>query len=174
MWYVLQKIGNISEDTVCEKCRRAIPQDIASGIFIPRYIALKRLQGRWEQVTKPLFPGYIFIESEVPEGLKTYLDQLSGVIQPVGVGDAFIPLYAQEQRFFEALWGAQRILGLSKGEIVDGRCVVYEGPLKGYADHIRRINRHHRVADIAVHLCGEERLMRAGLEVTGRSGDALK
>ena len=105
MWYVARKTGNISEDAACAKCRQAIPMEEAREIFVPRYVIMKKYGATWQEERKVLFPGYFFIDAQMPEQVKERLALLSDFAEPVCVDGEFIPLYEEEQSFLEVLLG---------------------------------------------------------------------
>ena len=76
MWYIIRKPGNIDEEKVCEKCRAAIPKQLAPEIFVPKYEDMKKRQGSWEIELDILYPGYIFLDSESPKELLNYLEKI--------------------------------------------------------------------------------------------------
>lgn len=56
----------------------------------------------------------------------------------------------------------------SLGYIVDGKLVVERGPLSGKTDHVRKIDRHKRIANLMIRLFGQDRQIRVGLEIPAR------
>lgn len=81
MWYVVQTT-NGQEDTAIEKCRQAIPVEVADKIFSPSYEGMRKYQGEWHIEINKLFPGYVFIQSENADQLETYLEHLSRYSHP--------------------------------------------------------------------------------------------
>ena len=57
---------------------------------------------------------------------------------------------------------------ISVGYLVDQKLVIERGPLNGFTESVKWINRHKRVADVEVLLFDERRKMRVGLEVKGK------
>lgn len=98
MWYVVQTT-NGQEDTAIEKCRQAIPVEVADKIFSPSYEGMRKYQGEWHIEINKLFPGYVFIQSENADQLETYLEHLSGTVTPVQIGGGFYPIRTEEQAF---------------------------------------------------------------------------
>ena len=165
MWFVLRKLGNIDEENACKKCRKVIPEQLASEMLVPEYEFLKKYQGNWKMECATLYPGYIFLVTDEPEEILDRLKPLSQTVEPVYTGKEFLPIYAEEQELLEALLNRNRIVKFSRGDIIGGKCIVNKGPLKGYEDRIRYIDRHHRKCRIAIDLHGEEKLVEVGLEI---------
>ena len=72
MWYVVMA-GKGREKIAIEKCRNALSTDAAVNIFAPTYQYLKRYSGKWNLEEDWLFPGYVFIESNLPNELENSL-----------------------------------------------------------------------------------------------------
>lgn len=169
MWYIVQTaVGR--EESVSEKCRNAFPKDSYQRIFVPKYLVLKRYQGVWQEEKRVLFPGYFIVDAEDGEVIREILiGPLSRITAPVCVGDDFVPVYPDEERFLEALLDADDTVGVSRGDIVNGKFDIKEGPLCKRSFCIRRVDRHKRLADIECLLHGELRRVRVGLEIVSKS-----
>ena len=62
MWYIAHTTAGRELDAV-DKCRKAIPEDIAAKVFSPIWQHAKKYEGSWHLDDDILFAGYIFIES---------------------------------------------------------------------------------------------------------------
>lgn len=58
------------------------------------------------------------------------------------------------------------VIRMSYGYFEDGRCVVMEGPLKGYEERIVRVDRRKRKAYLDIEINGH--VVKAGLEIMGK------
>lgn len=169
MWYIVQTAAG-REESVSEKCKNAFPRESYRRIFVPKYLVLKRYQGVWQEEKKVLFPGYFIVEAEEGETIRKVLEgALSRIAAPVCVGDDFVPVYPEEERFLEALLDADDTVGVSRGDIVNGVFDIREGPLCRQGFCIRRVDRHKRLADIECRLHGEQRRVRVALEIVNKS-----
>jgi transcriptional antiterminator NusG len=167
MWYVLQSAEG-KEIAAVEKCQKAIPSNIATSVFSPRYEFMRRYQGEWHIKEGILFPGYIFVESDDEGKLEEYLEHISGVVTPVCIGGGFYPIRDDEEQFLHSMLDETYCIRYSLGYIVDGELVVESGPLSGKAQYVTKIDRHRREADIVIHLFQEERKVQVGLKVPKR------
>ena len=169
MWYVIQTDAG-KERSVCRKCEQAFPGGSYKEIFVPGYMRLAKREGTWTEGLKVLFPGYFFVDASDPASIEDVLRHyLSRIAKPVCVGDEFIPIYEDEQRFLEEMMDGDHIVRISKGDIVNGECVLYEGPMKGRTDRIVYIDRHKRSADVKVYLHGMERKIHVGLVIVSKT-----
>ena len=167
MWYVVQTT-NGQENTAIEKCRQEIPVEVADKIFSPSYEGMHKYQGEWHIEINKLFPGYVFIQSENADQLETYLEHLSGTVTPVQIGGGFYPIRTEEQAYLMEMLDTDDCVRYSLDYIVDGKLVVERGPLSGKTDHVRKIDRHKRIANLTIRLFGQDRQIRVGLEIPAR------
>lgn len=165
MWYVIQTLGNVDVQKVCDKFKQAMPDTLLKDVFVPQYVCLKHYQKEWHEKLVPLFPNYFFVDTERAEEIRERLKVLSQIMKPVCVGEEFVPIYAEEQEFLERMMDAGHIICKSVGNIIDGRFDIYEGPLQDKAHLVRKVDRHRRLAYVEIQLHGERRQMQVGLEI---------
>ena len=79
-----------------------------------------------------------------------------------------IALDAPTVALLSELAGPNHLIAASEGAIVDGRLVVYSGPLAGREDLVTKIDRHKRVAYLDMSLLGRSSV-RMALEVVAKS-----
>ncbi|MBO5552544.1 MAG: antiterminator LoaP [Lachnospiraceae bacterium] len=170
MWYVL-KVAEGKEDTACETCRKAFPAGCRAEVFVPCYARPYHRDGEWKEIMKALFPDYIFVDTDKDgaEAVKEIVSKrIPHTAQTVCVGDEFVPIYEEEQRFLESLMDKDHIVTVSNGNIVDDRVVVDEGPLRQYSDKVCWYDRHKRMANIEMTLLGVTRRIKIGLVLANR------
>lgn len=169
MWYIVQVVAG-REESVSEKCKYAFPDGSYHHVFVPKYAVLKKYAGIWQQEEKVLFPGYFFVDTDDSETIREILTgPLAKMAVPVCVGDDFVPVYPEEQRFLETLMDQNYTVGISRGNIVDGQFDIKEGPLQQKSFCILRIDRHRRLADIDLLLHGQHRKAQVALEIVNKS-----
>ena len=174
MWYVVQALGGEDVEKVCDKCRTAMPEGVAREIFVPKYICLKHFKREWHEKLLPLFPDYFFMDTGQPEEVRERLRPLSRIMKPVCVGEDFVPIYPEEQKFLEEMMDGRHVIRKSTGNLVDGKFEIYEGPLRDVEKHgmIRKVDRHRRLADLEVRLLGEARQVQVTLEIVKKINTA--
>lgn len=167
MWYVMQALANEDIEKVCDKCRNALPEDVAGELFIPKYVCLKHFKKEWHEKLLPLFPDYFFIDTEQPDEVEERLKLLSRIMKPVCVGKDFVPIYPEEQKFLEEMMDEHRVIQKSTGNMIDGRFDIYAGPLQDVEKHamIKKIDRHRRLASLEVQVLGAARQVQVTLEI---------
>ena len=168
MWYVIQVTEGSTENAV-SKCRNAFPETSYSKMFIPMYERKHKTGGEWFIVRKELFSGYFFVDSDNGAAIEECLKPLSRFVKPVCVGKDFVPIREDEQKMLESLFNSEKVIAVSRGDIVNGEYEIYEGPLIGKGTIIRRVNRHKRIGEVEISLHGEPRRVRIGLEIVNKT-----
>ena len=168
MWYVVQ-VRSGTEEEIKAQCRKVVDQTVLQGCFIPYFIGLKRYLGAWHREKKILFPGYVFMITNDVERLFLELKKVYGLTKLIGVGTDIVPLTEEEINFLKICGKKEMIVDMSVGIIKDGGWIIQQGPLQGFEDHIKKIDRHKRRAYLELTL-GEKRCVaQVGLEVTEKS-----
>lgn len=135
-------------------CREHLSKEAAKDVFVLTYDRMRRYEGAWHMEKALLFPSYILVDSG-EEGI------LTGEMGKKSRG--LIPVDRETENFLKFLYGDCHHLKMSKGIIRDGIAQVIAGPLKGLEQKISRIDRHKRIAELAVPM-GHS--IMAGLEIT--------
>ena len=65
MWYVIQVI-NGREDVMRERIERVVPAGAMEELFYPQFLTEIKVHGEWVNTTKPLFPGYLICDTQIP------------------------------------------------------------------------------------------------------------
>lgn len=120
---------------------------------------------------RPLFPGYVFIETNMPA--KDFLIAYSNVIynatdiiKLLHSGDyTNIALPTFERQQLEFLYRGKRILEHSVGYKEGDKVVIKYGALVEREGSIRYINRHNREAQVEFELFGKKISARVALEL---------
>ena len=116
--------------------------------FIPQMEYYRRdIKGN---ALKSLFPGYIFIKSEMNQSdfdnfLYKLEDQRDGLIRQLKK-DGISALRKEEIEMFKKLLNNEGILEMSQAFIEDKKAVVTKGPLIYYQDHIVKVDKHNKLA----------------------------
>lgn len=167
MWYVVQTVSG-REHAVTEKCRNALDRQFAARIFTPTCQIKKKYKGQWKVEEHIAFPGYVFIESDMPGELEDNLKHITGIVTPVRIGGGFYPIHKEEEEILRRLMDANDCIRISVGHLVDQKLVIEQGPLNGFTESVKWIDRHKRLAELEVLLFDERRKIRVGLEVISR------
>lgn len=157
----------------------AFPAD-RGKIFLPELEYYRR--DRKENDTKPLFPGYLFVHSdmdrrELHEFLLAHRTKVRTFIKELGLPDkgfareaegeftdGVADLTDEESSFLDRMLDEKGIQRMSAGyRESSGKTVVMEGPLAAFSERIVRTDRHERLAYL--NLKFREFDVVAGLEI---------
>ena len=146
--------------------------------FLPTKKELLKKDGAWHEVTKPLFPSYIFIKTSIEPLFIS--DELNSTLENLRSSYPFMRLLhygndkknvvirEKERNFFLGLLDADYCVAISKGFKVDDKIHITEGPLVGLGSAIKMFNRRQCKASLDVEFAGELCEVRLGLEVVSR------
>ena len=162
IWNALTK-----EESALADCKAAVG-DAADRFILSKCQFSRRIQGERKMIEKVAFPGYFFIESDVPEMLEKLLMRIPGVVTPVRIGGGFHPIRQEEETMLKQMMDENDCILYSVGNIVDGKLIVEEGPLKRFTGKVIKIERHDRWADIEMPLFEKCKTMKVGLEIKAK------
>lgn len=151
-------------------------QDLAVEVFFPKRKMKKRYRGKWNTITEKLFPGYLFIETQDPEGLFREINQMPQRSRLPGSGELhYFTLNPEEEAFVRWVGHGRddHCIGIStvqiavdtpykKGDQVD----VLSGDLKDFEEEIVGFNFHKRKAMIQTQMFGGK-VIHVGIELAG-------
>lgn len=145
-------------------------EEALADVFILTYDRMRRYGGTWHVERKPLFPDYVFLESRDSACLEAELQELGqrpGRMRILGMERSPVSVQPEEEAFLRGMCGSAYHVGMSRGYICGGRTYVTEGPLCGKEAWIRKIDRHKRLARLAIPSgTGRRELqMQMGLEI---------
>lgn len=158
-WYVLFALVAKSDKLCSTLTKKGI------NAFIPQIEYYRRdIKGN---ALKPLFPGYIFVRSEMEQSdfdnvLYKLDEQRDGLIKQLKE-DGVSALRKEEIEMFNKLLNSEGVLIMSQAFIEDKRAKVINGPLIYYQDHIVKVDRHNKLAYLDIEFMNRQILV--GLEI---------
>lgn len=181
-WYVFYVKTNTENRVVDELGRYIAAHDFSPYEFDPfcpesevYYRNAKGARPEKSYRRRPLFPGYIFMETTMPPkefltAFASYIYSSSDVIRLLksGAGD-MIALPKEERIRLEYFLKGRRCFEHSVGCIVGDKVIVKVGPLCGSEGLITYVNRHNRYADIEVEMFGGKIKARVALEIVEKT-----
>ena len=180
MWYVIQTVTGREEELITF-IRTIIDRELFEECFVIKAEWMKRLGGQWQIQVRPLFPGYIFIETEQPEAVFLKLKSVPRFSKVLGNGKfEFTPVNEEERKFLSLISRekknsvgqehekeqAQRIVRLTEVATDEaGAIVSMNGALEYFKDRIVRMNLHKRFAVIELTLFHKKRTLIFGIRL---------
>jgi transcriptional antiterminator NusG len=138
--------------------------------FVPLQENLFKKAGIVKKEQKPLFPGYVFIQSEV-EG-QDFLKKInplvynsSDIVCVLKYSETEISMRESERQMLLRLCNEDHCIESSCGILEGDRINIISGPLKGLESIIKKVNRHKRQAWVEIEFMGEIRLVCIGLDI---------
>ena len=164
VWYVVQTVAG-HEYKVESYLNKRLNSSVYTP-FIPLHEKILSGNGYYKKETKPLFSGYVFIESET-----SIAEVLQDIRQIGSLTGTYMKLLtntvSEDERInLLRLYSRKNCVESSIGIIVGDRIIVKEGPLIGMESIIRKIDRHKRIAFIEVSIFGDLRMVKVALEIT--------
>lgn len=152
--YVVARVAAGREHAACQRIMR---MGCVADVFPLERMALWRANGMWELRREPVWPGYVLVEPRYS------LEQEDlDALRSVGT------LNPAESALIARLAGPDHVIGASQGVIEHGQLRVDFGPLAGLEKLVQRIDRHRRMAWLAIEP-GQGRRLAVALEVTSKS-----
>ncbi len=177
MWYVIQ-VPTGKEELTKDLCIDRIDSVHYNEIFILRYAKKIKRNGRWKEVMKTLFPGYIFVDTDDILSVKQKLIGVKAMTIVLGSDGEPVPVSGEERSFLQSLIDGEYVVRMSTGFIIGDEIALISGPLRNTKGVIKRVDRHKRQAVIDVELFGGVTRATVGLEVikkiTGEEFDKLR
>lgn len=164
-WYVLYVVGG-KERKICD----FLQSENDWEVFTPYKEVVHKVKGERVIVKKLLFPSYVFIETmlmpaDFRQKLQNKRQQIQGILRELKYEDNISTLTEKEQAYLSRLMNNDKVVSLSKGEIIDGKVMITEGPLIGYESRIKKIDRHKRRAILEVEINGNSLEINVPLEI---------
>lgn len=157
------------EEEMIRTVRERVDGALYSRVFTLYREEKHKINGTWRILTKVLFPGYIFIETDRIEEVLIDLVKISEFSLVLGTDGDPLPVHPKEEALLSRLAGKNETIEMSTGFIEGDRVIVTGGPLAGLEGLITKINRHKRRAVIAVTMFERDVEMEVGLEIVGKT-----
>ena len=170
IWYLVDFPKLWEEGEIQEFTRICSTGEIVRSVFFPSCERMKRYQGAWHREKRYLFPRSILLETADKKALERFLGKLSLMGFDAGQqeeGCVAAPAKESTVNFLQRLCGTGQHIGFSRGYIRQGRTFVTEGPLMGKESCIQRIDRHKRLARLAIDMPGRD-AVDLGMDIYGK------
>lgn len=168
MWYVIWTVTD-GEEEMAGRIRSRLSGRLYRECFCMRREYMKKLGGEWVELTKPLFPGYVFLDTNRPEEAFCCIKKIPGFAVLLGDREgAFIPLEREEEAFLK------RLRRNAPGYLVkntkvylnkEGKVCRLKGPLEPFQERIREVNLRKRYAVLDIPLRGRKKTALFGIRL---------
>ena len=161
-----------------EKLKDMLKENLKADEFLP-FVPVKempyRRKGVVQEVRKPLFPGYVFIQTEITPNL--IADRLEAALKSIGENEHIysvlhygddkndVVVREEERLHWERLFDEDFCVKGSVGLVVGDTVRITSGALMGLESRIKKINRHNREAIVEMKIMGAVRKVTLMLEI---------
>ncbi|MGN1054036.1 MAG: antiterminator LoaP [Erysipelotrichaceae bacterium] len=165
-YYVIQ-VTSGGEYRTLKIIKEIINNELITSAYIPKMKKYKKYRGDWHTVEEILFPGYIFIETDNIRELYYDLQRVPKLTKILGIdGDVIYPLSDSEVYFIKSFCdNDEHTVDISTGFIEGDKVIITDGPLLGKEAHIRKIDRHKRIAYLDIDFFNQTISTKVGLEI---------
>lgn len=168
MWYVIQTTTG-REQELADTIYKLFSDTIYDKCFVMKRQLLKRLGGKWVEVTETLFPSYVFLDAREPEILFYELKRIPEYAKLLGSGDGvFIPLESGEEAFLAKLYQNETNYMVRMSRILfdeTNNIKRIDGPLKYFENEIVRLNLRKRYVVIETAIGGQKQNVMLGIRL---------
>ncbi|MRN51849.1 antiterminator LoaP [Paenibacillus monticola] len=170
-WYALF-VESGKEDLVQKHLHLKFDQYTLRTLVPKRKIPEKQ-QGMVKHVFKKMFPGYIFIQTEMNSVIYNDIKSTPRIYKLVNIGNVyeskeihFSSIDLEEMDVILKLVGPEGCIDYSTVHIdKNSKVTVISGPLKGLEGIIKKIDRHKNRAKIVINLLQQNLTVDVGIEV---------
>lgn len=174
MWYVIHTMSGL-EQKCMQQCQEYIDPSVYHELFIPQYKTKKHFKKEWHEVSKPLFPGYLFVDTDEIEPIMNGLRQFRQYTKLLKDGDIISPVKKEEQDFLALMMDKDHIVQYSEGFLIGEEVYITTGPLQKLKGCIKSVDRHRRIAKMEIPVFGRQTPVEVGLGTIARvSEEELK
>ena len=126
MWYVVQ-VRTGDERKLAARLQLEVKAE-GEDIFVPLFERRKSIRGEWTKVTTPLFPGYIFFQTDNVKDFYLRLKKINAFTRILGTESGFSSISPDEEKFLRILIGDDYIAQESVGVIEGDKITINYGP----------------------------------------------
>ncbi|AIQ12920.1 antiterminator LoaP [Paenibacillus durus] len=170
-WYALF-VESGKEDLVQKHLHLKFDQ-CALQTLVPRRKITEKKQGIVKHVFKKMFPGYVFIQTEMDSVIYNDIKSTPRIFTLVNIGKYyegkethFSSIALEEMDVILKLVGPGGCIDYSTVHVdKDSKVSVISGPLKGFEGIIKKIDKHKNRAKIVINLLNQNLTVDVGIEV---------
>ncbi len=166
MWYIVQTLKG-KEITSAERMIRDVRKP-GEEAFVMENERMYKVKGEWITDRRPMFPGYVFIQTAEPLDFDLRLRKKLHPLKLLRVDDAITPIYPEEEQYLRRIGGREHIASYSEGFCIGDEIVIESGAFKGFDGEVRKLDRHKRLAVIGIPLMGKLVDVTIGLGIIKR------
>lgn len=162
-WYVLftntnqeEKVKKILEKEMKDECQAIIPTRELK----------ERKNGKWYNIKRKLFPGYVLIKTIMNTEIYYKLKRVNGIIKLLRNEKEILTVSQKELKILKILIdNDDNNIGISRVYKENDSIRIIEGPLMGLEGQIVKIDTRKGRAKVNIGFINEEKLVELGIEL---------
>ncbi len=166
MWYVIQTQTGGEEELV-ELIEKMIPKEQYEECFCMNRECVRKTEKGYVTFLRPLFPAYIFVVTDDPEGLFFELKRIPRLTKLLGdTADTFFSVSREEEEFLKNVQNQNHIVQRSLVEVdTEGTIIKADGAVGVYLKYVVRQRLRKRYVCVEQEFLGEKRKIYLGIKL---------
>lgn len=169
MWYVIQTITGKEKELV------SMIENIVAGegydkCFVIQHECIWKIEGQYRLHIEPLFPSYVFVETDSPEEIFLKLKRVPRLAKLLGSDGIFSTVQKEEEKLLKTMIRDDGDYIVRRSLVrVDsvGMIISAEGALKRYVEKIVKKRIRKRSVVVEIPFLGENRRIQLGIRLEG-------
>lgn len=137
-------------------------------IIVPKRILTEKKDGVYYEITRTVFPSYVFIKCNMNLQINKVLMRADKVYRILGDYFNPIPIPEKEMHLIDNVFKDKGVAGYTKIYYEGENTVIVEGPLKGYESNINKIDKRKNRAQVVFKLNGQEKKINFGIKFVSK------
>lgn len=162
-WYAL--FVETGRETIIQKWIQLFFDKSICYSLVPKRRLTEKKQGKKYQIVRTMFPGYVFINTDMCIEYYYKLAEIPRLIRILNNGTYYTQIEEYEMAPILKLVGDSNIVDYSKVFILDSKVFIKDGPLQGMEGIIRRVDKRQGRAQVILELMGSPKLIDLGIEI---------
>ncbi|BCZ47109.1 transcription termination/antitermination protein NusG [Clostridium gelidum] len=165
-WYVL--FVNTNQE---EKVRKILEKEMGDKykFIIPTRELRERKNGKWHNVKRKLFPGYVLIKAMMNAEIYYKIKRAPGIIKLLRDEEEVLTVEEKELKVLKILIdNNENNIGISKLYKENDEIRIIAGPLLGLEGQIIKIDSRKGRAKVNLSFMNEERIVELGIELVDK------
>lgn len=166
MWYVIQTATG-QENILKDMIQKVIPKEYYRECFYFTREYAEKENDKWNVYHAVLFPGYLFIDTDMPEKVYYVLKSIPKLTKLLkNEGKDFLPVSEDEKRFLENIQSEGHLVKRSLVNLNDERKIISaQGAVGKYFHYIVKQKLRKRYVIIRQNFLGKERTILLGIKL---------
>lgn len=176
MLYVIQTITG-GEKKLVEMINNVLSGSGYETCFMLQRECIWRMEGKLRMHIEPLFPSYVFVETDTPEDFFYALKHVPKLTKLLGCDGIFGTVQKDEEQILRKLLGGDESLTIRLSPVkIDesGAIVSAEGALKEYLGMIVKKRLRKRSVIVEIPFLGEKRRIQLGIRLEADEIEPVK